>query len=334
MLALVNLSATAEGRQSFSNVGGVQSILTMAQDNMDKKAFVEEVVLTLTRLCGDDDLSSAIAEQGMHTIMSVIDRYNADPEFLTVAFRLLGHLAFVETNLTIIVQHDGIQKVIQAIAKHPDCQRLMVRSIQTIDNIAMVSKENTQIVIDSGGKDLINAIMETYRGDEEIQRYGDSALRSMTALESLSKTAKAFGSKAKAKVIAAPEVKEDPLEKHRHLLSAGQVVKVWTKGTPKPAHLLLSQDFRSIVWQDPAGRKKLGALDLGTVVSITKGPSDGHKKKAFSRKTAEPECCFSIRGERTKLDLETSVKPEASQWVTALETLVQVYKTQPDMLSR
>jgi hypothetical protein len=116
---------------------------------------------TLTRLCADDALSSTIAERGMHIIMAAIDRFDLDPEFLTVAFRLLGHLAFVETNLTVIVQHNGIQRIVRAITSQPDAKNLMVRSIQTLDNIAMANKENAAIVIDEGGKELIETIMES-----------------------------------------------------------------------------------------------------------------------------------------------------------------------------
>ena len=45
----------------------------------------------------------------MRSIIKVIEHYNRDPEFLTRCFRLIGHLAFVEANLKVIVQYNGIQ---------------------------------------------------------------------------------------------------------------------------------------------------------------------------------------------------------------------------------
>jgi hypothetical protein len=50
-----------------------------------------------------------IAQLGMRSIIKVIEHYDRDPEFLTRCFRLIGHLAFVEANLKVIVQYNGIQ---------------------------------------------------------------------------------------------------------------------------------------------------------------------------------------------------------------------------------
>lgn len=118
-----------------------------------------------------------IAERGMGVIMRVIDQYSRDADFLSLCFRLLGHLAFVESNLKIIVQHNGIQvcgrsrwcqgvlsrcdgrlldllpllqAVMKAISDHPDSKLLMVRCIQTIDNIAMANQEHAALVIEVG----------------------------------------------------------------------------------------------------------------------------------------------------------------------------------------
>ena len=62
---------------------------------------------------------------------------------------------------SVIVQHNGIQKVMQAITNHPDNQALMVRCIQTLDNIAMANQEHAKIVIGDdchiGGYSLLTA---------------------------------------------------------------------------------------------------------------------------------------------------------------------------------
>ena len=61
------------------------------------------------------------------------------------------------------------------------------------------------------------------------------------------------------------------------MLSAGQVLNVFSSGSAKPYHVLIAPDFRSIVWQDPKNGKKLGAIDLRTVIGIHAGTNDGHK---------------------------------------------------------
>lgn len=301
---------------------------------MAQKPFVQECLSTLTRLCGDDELSSQVAEHGMHVLMAAVNKHSSDPEFLTDAFRLLGHLAFVETNLRIIVQHNGIQAIVNAICSHPDSKPLMVRSIQTLDNIAMANQENAAIVIQEGGRELIEEIMKAYDDDEDIQRHGKSAILSMSALENLSKSAElaAQATRQKKKAMATEAV-ADPLADHRHMLSAGQVLQVWTKGSPKPCHVLVSSDWRSIVWQDPKNSKKLGAMDLRSVIAVRAGTGSGHKKSMLSRARVDPDCAFSLVGERASLDLEATVRGDALKWVDALTTLLHVFKSKPHLLN-
>ena len=334
-LALTNLAASEDARTAIRNMEGVATILGLFEQNITDRTYVTETMKTLTRLCADDRLSASIADRGMHILMAAVDRYNRDPDFLTVAFRLLGHLAFVESNLTIIVQHNGIHKVIGAITAHPDSKGLMVRSIQTLDNIAMANKENAAIVIDEGGKELIETIMETYAEDEEIQRYGKSALLSMSALENLSKSAEITAKAAKAGALGKKKVETgpvDPLAEYRHTLSAGKVMKVWTKGAPKAAHIVCSPDFRSIVWQEVGSQKKLGAMDLRTVVAVRAGTGDGHKKALLSTKTVDADLAFTVVGERASLDLEANNKKELGLWVEALSKLLTVFRTNPSAL--
>jgi hypothetical protein len=61
------------------------------------------------------------------------------------------------------------------------------------------------------------------------------------------------------------------------MLSAGQVLQVYTKGSAKPCHVLVAPDWKSIVWQDPKNAKKIGALDLRAVGAVHAGVEDGHK---------------------------------------------------------
>jgi hypothetical protein len=335
-LAMYNMAADESSRLALRNMEGIRNILAIFEHNLAAKGYVEEVIKTLTRLCTDDRLSSKIAENGMHIIMAAIDKHHRDPEFLTSAFRLLGHLAFVETNLTVIVQHNGIQKVISAITEHPDFQPLMVRAIQTLDNIAMANKENAAIVIDEGGKELIEMIMaqEQYKEDEDVQRYGKSALLSMSALENLSKSHEITMKASKASALKKATTTEaarpvDPLADVRHMLSAGKLMKVWSKGTSSSAHVLVSPDFKSVVWQDVKTQKKLGALDLRQIVAVKAGHGENHKSRMFGSKAAEPEVCLTVMADRTSLDLELTTAKEAKTWVDALTRLHTVFRTNP-----
>lgn len=153
----------------------------------------------------------------------------------------------------------------------------------------------------------------------------------MSALENLSKSADitrraamSGAGKGAKKAEAAPK---DPLAEFRHSLSAGKVMKVWVKGSNKPAHVVVSPDWKSIVWQDMKTQKKLGALDLRQVSAIKAGPSEGHKKALLTPKAADPECCFTVVADRASLELETGTSRECKTWVDALTKLLHVFRT-------
>lgn len=116
------------------------------------------------------------------------------------------------------------------------------------------------------------------------------------------------------------------------MLSAGSVLNVWTKGKYKPCHVLVSSDWRNIVWQDPKTSKKLGAMDLRSVSSVEAGVRPGHKKKFGMGRKVKPDCAFSVVGDRHNLNLEVMVAAQRKRWVTALSTLLNVFKTNPSAL--
>jgi hypothetical protein len=336
-LALTNLAINEEAREQLRNMDGIGTILGLLEANVTNKEYVGEVLKTLIRLSVDDVLSQQIANDGMHIIMQICDRFG-DPDFLSIAFRLLGHLAFVETNLTIIVQHNGIQKIIGAISSFPDNQPLMVRCIQTLDNISMANKENASIVIDEGGKELIEAIMETYPDNDEIQKTGSSALLSLQALENMKNSADlAFkNNKTQGFGKGFEPSKRDPLSDYRNVLKAGKVLRVWTKGAATAAHVLMAADFKSVTWQEiKPPQRKIGAVDLREIREIKDGMSIGHNKGLIATgKPCDPECAFSIVSQRLSLDLECNTPKEKDLMISAFSALLKVFRENPTTLNR
>jgi len=231
------------------------------------------------------------------------------------------------------VQHSGVQTIIRAITLHPDSRALMVRSIQTLDNITMANKENAAIVIGEGGMELIETIKDTYPDSEEIQKAGNSALLSLKALENLAKVARMGKLQGNKSAIDAVPAK-DGLSDHRSLLKSGKVLKVWSKGSSVAAHVLVSADWRSVVWQEiKAPQKNLGTVDLRTIQGVKAGMGEGHKKGMLSMSAAaDPDCCISVATDRGSLDLEAGSAKEKDNWVKALQALLQMYKTDPSAL--
>ena len=326
-----NLMVLAEGRDAIRTLNAVPVLMGLLESCSRYVEYAREAFRTVTRLCADPDLSVLIASSSMHILMAAMTVHEEDAKFLDVAFKTLSAVAFEPSNLRAIVQHDGIKRIIMAITMHPDSAPLMKSAIQSLDNIAMASTDNASIVIDEGGKELLEMVMESHRDNADIQRYGKSALLSMSALEGLTRskniTERAARSKGKAS-----EAKEDALGgEFRHLLSAGKIMKVWHGGASKMVHVLASSDFRSIVWQEVGTTRKLGALELRAVVQVRAGgEAKGFKRGMLSMEAAaKPEHCFSVQGDHSSIDLEAGNAKEREKWVAALAKLHEVFKTNP-----
>ena len=203
MLAIADLAVEPQGEamSRVASLGGVKTTLNAFKENMDNLDCTTQVIDTLAVLSSNDTLSTQIAESGMHLIMQSADTFKDDPNFLTEVFKLLGHLAFVVGNLKIIVQYGGIALIVNSICTHPESRLLMMRSIQTLENIAMASDEHAQIVISEGGKECIVEVKSAYGDDEEICEKADAALISLTTvgMEALKFDAKRERKKAEQK---------------------------------------------------------------------------------------------------------------------------------------
>lgn len=330
-LALSSLAVHEEARNAFANSNTIQTLIEFIATHSTNKAYVSEALTTLTRLCAKDELSERIAQDGLLTIMSVAEDQRDDADILKDCLRLITHLSFVEANLKAIIQSGGLSILINSVVDHPDSRDLVLRAVRGIDAVAMSSKENAALTIEEGGQDLLEDVLASYPDDEEIQRAGKSAILSMSALDQLKKSEVVGHRAARAAKKKGAELPDDPLGAARSKLAAGRVMSVWTKGVPKPAHVLVAPDFRSIVWQDAKTKDKLGALDLRSVVEIRSGPGTDHKKRLMG-KAADPDKCLCIEGERTTLCLETINKGQRAEWVEAFSLLLRVFKTDPTAL--
>jgi hypothetical protein len=177
-IALNVISAYKEHRRTIMNEGGVDTILKLMQSHMDQDEFLPEAIGTLCRLASDEDedMGKYIAEEGMHTVVEVIEENFDDITVLDFLFKLVGFIAFRKDNVQLIVQQDGVRIVMDGIAKHPDSEKLMSRCIKTLDFIAMADPDYAAIVNAHGGSNIIKKIMAVYPQAQEIQESGKSAL--------------------------------------------------------------------------------------------------------------------------------------------------------------
>jgi len=332
--AIANLMCLVEGRNAVRDQNAIPRLFGLLERCLSSEGYVKEMMTTIMRLCAEDEMSVLMVSY-MHVLMAVIQFYDENPKVLIFAFRALSSLAMIKSNLTSIVQHNGIKKIIDAITVHPDNKDLMKSCIQSLDNITMASSENATIVIDEGGKELLELVMESHKDSPEIQRNGKSALLSLSALEGLSRS-KAITERAARNKARGTSEKEDPLKEFRNLLGAGKIFKVWQSGSSRAAHVVMSADFRSVVWQEVGSTRKLGALDLRSVLSIRSGSESKNFKRGVLGAMSKPvnnDLAFSLVGDHNNLDLEADTVPTRDKWIKAFNAVLNVFKADPGALA-
>eukprot|EP00516_Mucochytrium_quahogii_P000838 CAMPEP_0203744552 /NCGR_PEP_ID=MMETSP0098-20131031/584_1 /ASSEMBLY_ACC=CAM_ASM_000208 /TAXON_ID=96639 /ORGANISM=" , Strain NY0313808BC1" /LENGTH=2433 /DNA_ID=CAMNT_0050632097 /DNA_START=311 /DNA_END=7609 /DNA_ORIENTATION=- len=322
--ALKNIAGNEKLREDIGQLGGIKTVLDLYEKNMDSMSFLLEAIALFIRLTRNEALSEQIAQRGMHILLESIEMYKDNIAFLVPVFTLLGHLAFAANNLKIIVQYGGINLIVDSILAHPEEKDLVIRCIQTLDNVAMHSPEQSKIVIEAGGDETIKEVISAYADDREVVQTGKSALLSMTQLERRKAKPKyAFGHDSELPV----QSNEDPLKPYRNMLKSGIVLTEWSNGGPHSRHVYVTSDWRHIGWKDPKKSSKAeSTVNLRDVRNVRSGLHDGHKK---GRKQANTKHAFTIIARATAVDLEAKSEEDKERWVEALQVLLTTYKQDP-----
>jgi len=312
VIALKNIAQEPDFRAEIEKLGGVETILACLDRHLDHRPLVMEIMFLFIRMTQNKNASEAIATKGMHCLLKAIHGRAQDADFLTRAFILLGHLAFHDPNLKIIAQYGGVGLIIEAICNHPEAREMLIRSVQTLDNIAMANQEHAKIVTQQGGADAIKAVMEAYADDSELVQVCKSALITMTALETRA-------ARPRRNLLNNQEegftLGEDPLKDYRNLLKAGSLLTEWSNGGPNVKHVCISPDFTALIWKDPKKSGKGNTMPLRDIRLIRDAAGDGHVKL---KKKADPQKAFSVVGRAMTLDFEAPTAAEHKAWVQAM----------------
>jgi hypothetical protein len=313
-IALSNVVIVEEARKTVLDLKGIPLIVKQLIDFPDNFELTEKIIETLIRLSADDMCSEGMSDEGMFVFCGLIDKWSdhvredddgdeddEEPSILETILALLGHLAFVTNNLRKMVQFDGVKKIVATIRKHSEDVDVMIKAVQTLDNIAMANAEYATIVMDEGGKDEIQNLIGEHEGDEDAEELVDacrSALLSMEALKRV-KLAKSgdtghkrmfaasttSSSNSSAGASAAEDQKvadrlKEKLSKVKNTLLGGKVVTVQQdRGGKKKMHILCSKDLRTFIFKELKNSSMGQTLKFDDIRKVDYG-SITKKKKA------------------------------------------------------
>jgi hypothetical protein len=157
--------------------GGRGSLVGMSEGKQQMvTGFLQSALQCLVSFCKSDAANRCIAEDGMHILVDCMTHYFEVPEILKCIFSLLGYLTFVEDNLRAIVQYNGIEAILLAISTNPENAEMIIKAVRTLSNLAIANEEHRRLVVECGGKDVIEVIAETYNDHSAVEDMCQNAL--------------------------------------------------------------------------------------------------------------------------------------------------------------
>jgi hypothetical protein len=336
-----------DGNASFVDSDGFKQVLKLLDSHPDIRPLIQETFRLLIRVvAGSPGSCEEFGKaDGVRIVLSLLEIRVGDAEVLMQSFKLLSLVSCIPKNMQMIVQFNGIDKIINGVLAHQTNAPLMLQTLRTLETIALANRENTQIVIEQGGRDVMEVIIQEFPDDADIQAAGKSALLSMSVFGAVAslfgggtlKDTRLRAKQAMKNAIAAnssAQVEDvDPLDEYRKMLTSGKIMQIWERGSHKSAHLVVLPDFRTIVYQELVTQKKLGSIEVRNVHHVRQGMRDNHKKTLLG-KGATAACCFSILTTKgSSLDLEATTAKDANAWVKALSVLCETAQKNPNALA-
>jgi hypothetical protein len=150
---LCNCFSLESNRIAMKNINGVTTILDIMQTYIENMETLSYCIAALSRLCPTPELSELVAEKACHQLIQLATLYIENTNVVSRVFELMGQLALVPANMKAIVQHGGVQLLIDTMKVFPENEELMISAISTLDNVIIVDEEYSNYVIEKGTYD-------------------------------------------------------------------------------------------------------------------------------------------------------------------------------------
>ena len=349
--ALRNLAGGSAAQAQLRELGGVPVFVSLLAASLADREVTEDVLRALAALVVDDELSACVAAVALPTAMRAVDRHAQEPAVLGACFAVLRRLTFTESNVERVIEAGAVPRVVAAAARFAEDAPFLAQCLRTLETLATASPRGAEAVADEGGIELAESAREAHADSEEVQHEAASALASlsvaMRAVDTASHAARAVrlarsraaasgagaGAMMGATAAGADATGASSLARvvveHRGLLRAGKLLKMWTKGTAMPAHVLVAADGRSIAWQEPrAPYAQVRAVELRSLSGVRAGLGAGHARGALSLGApCDAACAFALACDRGgDVSLEASSEKERDAFVAAFAALLQSSK--------
>jgi hypothetical protein len=116
VLMVLNIILSEEGAAILlAEEGWIEVVFTLLNTPCEDEQLILAALQVINKFAVDDEVSTKVAEDGMHVLMKLLHENGDNVRLLVKVFKLLNTLAFEEENLNHIVQHGGIDFIVSAL---------------------------------------------------------------------------------------------------------------------------------------------------------------------------------------------------------------------------
>ena len=151
---------------ALDGVASVSNLISLCNGEGYDRELISIVVAALNKLAADDDCMFDVARYAIPPLMEICTKYYpTDHALLTGFISIIDLLSFNEETLRLAVIHGAITFVINNLCAWPNRPEICVRCVGTLENIAMASAGQAQIIFNEGG---LLAIESTHSSFQNI----------------------------------------------------------------------------------------------------------------------------------------------------------------------
>jgi len=144
-----------EVHQTFMSLDVSRSVLAVMESSMSNAVVVQSTAAALSRMAVMSDMAKSIAEQGMHIIAEAIVTHKEDGEVILNLLHVVKFICFVEENITLFIQADGITRLTDLFMVFDDNVFVIQEAVRTLSTVATANSEFADVMKNVEGADEI-----------------------------------------------------------------------------------------------------------------------------------------------------------------------------------
>lgn len=151
-------------------------LLGLIEGGLERTPVVEALLAALAGLACAEDAAVTIAEVGMHIVMGVYSRHIQIGSIILQCLRLIDLIALKRENVTLIVQADGINKLMTTFTYYDRDPTVVRQAVATLATISSASPEFAALMKEEGADEVLRLVSEQFapapERDEDDAKFG------------------------------------------------------------------------------------------------------------------------------------------------------------------